>query len=382
MQASIVGAGRVVLRMRYLQTVSSRKFTSAAVCKSCPAASCRSIISTPSRSRLISSPPIASRFAHGAIFSKNSASVARRCAASDADSASPATDVAAAPPSDSLPEATAVDTAPSEGGQAVSTEPTSSSVAQAESSDPSAGFERAQTMSQVGGRGQQRDGRQGRGGGKDSRPPRDLGRRVFVANLSFETQWMTLKDYFKQIGPVSYAEIKLDGRGPEARSKGCGIVEFENAEDAHAAVERLHDSELDGRSILVRADRGSTGPRSEGYEDRPGGRDFDATRGGRGGQGGRGGRGGRGPGANAGMQIVVHGLPYRVTWQDLKDIGNEASGGQCSRAEVITNPADGRSRGFGTILFVSGESAEAAIQAIQGSELDGRFLTAKMDEYA
>ena len=39
------------------------------------------------------------------------------------------------------------------------------------------------------------------------------------------------------------------------RSKGCGIVEFESATEALAAISSLSNSELQGRHILVREDR-------------------------------------------------------------------------------------------------------------------------------
>lgn len=51
-----------------------------------------------------------------------------------------------------------------------------------------------------------------------------------------------------QVGNVRYAEVLLE---PSGRSKGCGIVEFEDANEAAAAIRELNDSELDGRQIYV-----------------------------------------------------------------------------------------------------------------------------------
>jgi RNA recognition motif-containing protein len=45
--------------------------------------------------------------------------------------------------------------------------------------------------------------------------------------------------------------------GPDGRSKGCGIVEFEKAAEAQNAMATLHDSELKGRLMFVREDRGT-----------------------------------------------------------------------------------------------------------------------------
>ncbi len=42
---------------------------------------------------------------------------------------------------------------------------------------------------------------------------------VFVGNLAYETRWQGLKDYFKQVGDVAYADVFQTQRN---RSKGCG----------------------------------------------------------------------------------------------------------------------------------------------------------------
>mmetsp|Transcript_66343 Transcript_66343/g.197399 ORF Transcript_66343/g.197399 Transcript_66343/m.197399 type:complete len:163 (+) Transcript_66343:1-489(+) len=95
-----------------------------------------------------------------------------------------------------------------------------------------------------GGKGKGGGGR-GRGGGES--------RRVYVGNLTYRTSWQDLKDHFKLVGTVVYSNIMEEpGTG---RSKGCGIVEFENAADAARAMEMMHDSVLNGRQIFVREDR-------------------------------------------------------------------------------------------------------------------------------
>lgn len=56
-------------------------------------------------------------------------------------------------------------------------------------------------------------------------------------------------DHMSSVGEVAYADLMKQYDG---RSKGCGIVEFSNVEDAKKALETLHDSLLDGRTIFVR----------------------------------------------------------------------------------------------------------------------------------
>jgi RNA recognition motif-containing protein len=105
-------------------------------------------------------------------------------------------------------------------------------------------------------------------------------------------------------------------------------------------------------------------------------------------------------------QIVVHGLPWSVEWQDLKDLAKQH--GDVVKADVVKR-SDGKSRGFGTIVFKTPEDAQQAIQAcapgppmrassdtpmpdlghgfsaaqeLNGLEFQGRTLSAKVDEFA
>lgn len=81
-----------------------------------------------------------------------------------------------------------------------------------------------------------------------------VARRIFVGNLSWQTSWQDLKDHFSGVGRVRFADV-LREAGPGSRSKGCGIVEFESAEEAAEAIQQLNDSELGGRKIWIREDR-------------------------------------------------------------------------------------------------------------------------------
>lgn len=45
--------------------------------------------------------------------------------------------------------------------------------------------------------------------------------------------------------------------GRDGRSKGCGVVEYQNADDARAAIRKLNDVVLMGRPVFVREDRES-----------------------------------------------------------------------------------------------------------------------------
>lgn len=59
-----------------------------------------------------------------------------------------------------------------------------------------------------------------------------------------------LKDHMRGLGgDVVRADVMTDQGG---RSRGCGIVEFANAEQASQAIEQLNNSDLKGRMIFVR----------------------------------------------------------------------------------------------------------------------------------
>ncbi|KAI8472980.1 MAG: hypothetical protein J3K34DRAFT_453710 [Monoraphidium minutum] len=215
-----------------------------------------------------------------------------------------------------------------------------------------------------------------------------IGRRVYVSNLQWRTSWQDLKDKFRECGNVVYANVT---RGDDGRSKGWGIVEFETPDEAIAAVNTLNGVDLGGRRISVREDREdrdvkqAAGEAGVAFERPPrrgrgGGREGGGREGG--GERGRGrGRGPRPPieGEPSGFQIVVQGIPWKFTWQDLKD--HFAEIGDAERADVMQAP-DGRSKGWGTVRFATTEGAQAAIERFHGSDLEGRTLTVFLDKKA
>ncbi|KFM25394.1 putative RNA-binding protein, partial [Auxenochlorella protothecoides] len=77
--------------------------------------------------------------------------------------------------------------------------------------------------------------------------------------------------------------------------------------------------------------------------------------------------------------IVVHGLPFAYKWQDLKPLFEGV--GEIERADIVQG-RDGRSRGYGTVRFTTLEAAAAAIEQFNGTELEGRTLSVKLDAYA
>ncbi len=74
-----------------------------------------------------------------------------------------------------------------------------------------------------------------------------------------------------------------------------------------------------------------------------------------------------------GKKLYVGNLGYGVTSSDLQALF-EAHGAVQS-AQVIEDRATGRSKGFGFVEMGSDEDARKAIEALNGTQHDGRALT-------
>ncbi len=70
--------------------------------------------------------------------------------------------------------------------------------------------------------------------------------------------------------------------------------------------------------------------------------------------------------------IYVGNLPYDATEEQLRELFG--AHGSVERVNLITDRMTGQSRGFGFVEMVDQAAAEAAIEAINGTELNGRTL--------
>ncbi|KAE9409344.1 RNA-binding domain-containing protein [Gymnopus androsaceus JB14] len=176
-------------------------------------------------------------------------------------------------------------------------------------------------------------------------------------------------------GEVLFAEVLVT---PMGVSKGCGIVEFANSEDAQRAVRELSEMTLLGRPVYIREDRenesrfGATpvpgkmgmAMAGQGFNAAPPPRpashnQFSHT--------------------NPGNQLYVGNLPYQAGWQDLKDLFRTA--GNIVRADINIG-ADGRPKGSGTVVFETSKDAQQAIGMYHGFDWYGRILEVREDRFA
>jgi RNA recognition motif-containing protein len=74
-----------------------------------------------------------------------------------------------------------------------------------------------------------------------------------------------------------------------------------------------------------------------------------------------------------GTKLYVGNLPYTTSSSDLEQMFSQF--GKIQSAEVINDRMTGRSKGFGFVQMSTDEEAQAAIQALNGKDHNGRALT-------
>ncbi|KAG0269315.1 hypothetical protein DFQ27_003999 [Actinomortierella ambigua] len=199
-------------------------------------------------------------------------------------------------------------------------------------------------------------------------------RPVFVSNIPFRLRWQDLKDLFRQAGHVVRAEVAL---GPDRRSRGHGTVLFSTQEEADKAIAMFDQYQWQDRILRVQEDRvrsdGHGHNEGAGYNQGfrpnfiPHGPPGPFFRG--------------HPPVNQnliGRQVFVGNLPFPCQWQDLKDLFRKA--GNIIRADVVLD-FNGRSRGFGSVLFATQEDAKNAIEMFDNFGYNGRRLRVHLDKF-
>jgi cold-inducible RNA-binding protein len=81
--------------------------------------------------------------------------------------------------------------------------------------------------------------------------------RIYVGNLSYQTQNADLEQAFAAFGDVESATVVMDR--DTNRSKGFGFVEMPDQAQAMSAIAGLNEKDLDGRTLTVNEAR----PREE-----------------------------------------------------------------------------------------------------------------------
>lgn len=193
----------------------------------------------------------------------------------------------------------------------------------------------------------------GKGGGKGK--GKVEGFRLNVKNLSDGVTTEQLKTMFSPFGTVAAAEVKFKEDGT---SRGFGFVIFSSEEDSKKAMADMNNKEIDGKQLNV-------GPaeRREGEDGKKG-----KGKGGKGdGKDGKRNRAPSGPfGGGSGFRLNVKNLAGDTLAEKLRELFQPF--GTVTDAQVKLKD-DGKSRGFGFVIFSTEEDGRKAMAEMDGKEV-------------
>merc|ERR1719223_965725 len=171
--------------------------------------------------------------------------------------------------------------------------------------------------------------------------------KLYVGNLDYATDETRLRDEFSQFGTVT--EVFLPTERGTSRPRGFGFVTYVNRSSAEEAINKLDQTQLDGRTIRVNESR----PRGEGgARGPPGGGTFNAS------------------GRDV-VKLYVGNLSYDTTQETLER--HFGTYGEVTDCFLPTDRDSGRPRGFAFVSMKARE-AEEACDKCNGMELDGRTI--------
>ncbi len=94
-----------------------------------------------------------------------------------------------------------------------------------------------------------------------------MGKRIYVANISFNASEQDIRDLFSEYGEVESVKMIMDKY--TGQSKGFGFVEMGSEEDAKKTISELNGKPFMGKTLAV-AEARPQQPRT-GFQERRGG---------------------------------------------------------------------------------------------------------------
>uniref|UniRef100_A0A1I8HVE1 Polyadenylate-binding protein n=1 Tax=Macrostomum lignano TaxID=282301 RepID=A0A1I8HVE1_9PLAT len=157
---------------------------------------------------------------------------------------------------------------------------------------------------------------------------------IFIKNLDKQIDNKAMYDTFSAFGNILSCKIATDETG---NSRGYGFVHFETQEAADQAVEKVNGMLLAGKKVFV----GPFMPRKDRRQE-AGDRKY--------------------------TNVFVKNFGDYYDEESFHQAFSEF--GEITSSRVMVDEA-GKSKGFGFVCFKEPESAEAAVNALHGKELDG-----------
>jgi len=157
---------------------------------------------------------------------------------------------------------------------------------------------------------------------------------VFIKNLDKSIDNKAMYDTFSAFGNILSCRVAQDETGA---SKGYGFVHFETEEAANKSIDKVNGMLLNGKKVFV----GKFIPRKEREKE-------------------------LGEKAKLYTNVYIKNFPEDFTEEALKDMFEKY--GVITSHKVMSRD-DGKSRGFGFVAFEDPESAERAVDELNGKEL-------------
>eukprot|EP00569_Conticribra_weissflogii_P015819 CAMPEP_0171390886 /NCGR_PEP_ID=MMETSP0880-20121228/876_1 /TAXON_ID=67004 /ORGANISM="Thalassiosira weissflogii, Strain CCMP1336" /LENGTH=251 /DNA_ID=CAMNT_0011903403 /DNA_START=93 /DNA_END=844 /DNA_ORIENTATION=+ len=191
-----------------------------------------------------------------------------------------------------------------------------------------------------------------RGGGGEGRDANGDEVKLYVGNLDYATDEPRLREVFGEFGAVTDVFLPME-RGT-SRPRGFGFVTLATRSAAEAAISKMDQSQLDGRTIRVNESK----PRGQGPADRAKGL-------------GPGGMGGFNPSGREEVKLYVGNLSFETGEEAVRSLFEQY--GQVTDCFLPTDRESGRVRGFAFVTMPA-KDAEKACLSVNGIELEGRSL--------
>jgi len=195
-----------------------------------------------------------------------------------------------------------------------------------------------------------------------------------------------IKNNFIKFGTVVSATINKDR--DTGASKGFGFVSFDNPIAAQQAIQGMNGQEVDGKHLKVELKQAKGPPGGGGG----GGNAMQMAMmqqmginpmmaqmmgmGGGFGMGGGGGGGGGNKGGPSGANLFIYHVP--ATWGDDDIRLCFAPFGTVVSATINKDRSTGASKGFGFVSYDNPVSAQTAVQAMNGMQVDGKRLKVEL----
>jgi len=161
---------------------------------------------------------------------------------------------------------------------------------------------------------------------------------IFIKNLDKSIDNKALYDTFSAFGNILSCKIAMDENG----SKGYGFVHFETEEAARNSIEKVNGMLLNGKKVFV----GRFMTRRERIDQ-------------------------MGDRAKKFTNVYVKNFGEALDDDKLRDLFERV--GTVNSCKVMSAD-DGKSRGFGFVSFDDHETAQKAVDEINGTELDGHIV--------